>query len=188
MALSLLRTRLIPMRNSLFCFLCPANRLIIILLCTIALSGCGEGRFGKLVPTDLSDKGIPVIFDAPEGASVTAGIPATAAGAITMSSVIVKKDTFNVEVIQMACDARSLEEIVAGIRKGSREIDVHQGFEIETEHGHVQRIRLQGKDEYLFNYALKKGNAAIVFMPGAGQVSLTKDQAMEIFEALETAH
>ncbi len=106
-----------------------------------------------------------------------------------MKSLVVKKGKFNVEVIEMMGDTRSLAEIVPGIRQGSREIDVHQGFEKETDHGHVQRIRLKGLDEFLFNYdAMVKGGSSIVFMPGSGQGTLTKQEALEIFEALETAH
>ena len=164
---------------------------VLAIALSFLLTSCGgeekSSEPAKIVDFDLSEKGIPVIVKAPEGAEVKKGMMNASDGERTIVSWEVKKDKFKLEV-NFDSDAQGLSaaDLVAFHMKNAKE---EEGFELvkEEANGFIYKTVTSGDANYSFNYAAVKDGVSVEFAPGFSLSDFTLEEAQLMYDNAKLA-
>lgn len=137
---------------------------------------------------DLSEKGIPVVVDAPEGAIIEEGI----GNGMEMEGVIthcweINKGDFSLEVSMEGEEMwQSAEEYVA-FSKEFVEMEGFVEYVVSDEFGFIAKMEYDGEIEYDFYHLLVKDDYAIEFAPGLGTSDWSLPNIKMMYNAAKTA-
>ena len=148
-----------------------------LFLLTAVLAGfsvsCGGGSNSnsladmKLTELNLSDKGIPVTIQAPEGAEIKDGMFMGEFGGIKMMDYEIVKDEFVMEVsMDDAEETRTVEEIVNDAKETAQTEDGFVKFVKEEANGFIYQVKTDDYEDFKFHYVLIKDKKAIEFTEG----------------------
>ena len=147
-----------------------------LFLLTAVLAGfsvsCGGGSSDsladmKMTEIDLTDKGIPVKFQAPEGAEIKDGMFMGEFGGVKMLDYEIVKDEFSIEVtMDDAEEPRTIEEIVNDAKETAKGDEGFDGFVKEEANGFIYKVKTDDYEDYKFHYVLMKDGKAIEFSEG----------------------
>ncbi len=146
--------------------------LIIAVISGFSVS-CGGGSSSdsladmKMTEIDLTEKGIPVKFQAPEGAEIKEGMFNGEFGGVKMLDYEIVKDEFSLEVtMDDSEETRTLEEIVNDDKETAKSDEGFVEFVKEEPNGFIYKVKTDDYTDYKFTYVLMKNNKAIEFSEG----------------------
>jgi hypothetical protein len=145
--------------------------LLTALLAGFSVS-CGGGSSSsladmKLTELNLTDKGIPVTFQAPEGTEIKDGMFMGEFGGIKMYDYEIVKDEFVLEVsMDDTEETRTVDEIISDAKETAKTEDGFVEFVKEETNGFIYKVKKDDYEDYKFHYVLMKDGKAIEFAEG----------------------
>ncbi len=147
-----------------------------LFLFTVVLAGfsvsCGGGNGNsladmKLTELNLTDKGIPVTIQAPEGAEVKDGMFKGEFGGIKMLDYEIVKGEFVMEIsMDDAKETRSIKQIINDAKETAQTEEGFIKFVKEETNGFIYKVKIDDNEDYKFHYVLMKDDKAIEFTEG----------------------
>ncbi|NOZ36136.1 MAG: hypothetical protein GXO80_12670 [Chlorobi bacterium] len=121
----------------------------------------------KLTALNLTDKGIPVTIQAPEGAEVKDGMFKGEFGGIKMLDYEIVKGEFVMEIsMNEAKETRSIKQIIDDAKETAQTEEGFIKFVKEETNGFIYKVKLDDNEDYKFHYVLMKDDKAIEFTEG----------------------